>query len=91
MITRFGDRYAVAKFSKSGLSDKVPEGSALIFGDNRISFQHSTQCRMGGRKLTCQKKLDSFSRFDGTPTCDRQTDTGPWLVPRDAMHRAVKM
>jgi len=38
LITRFDDRYAVAKFSKSGLSDKVPEGSALMFGDNRISF-----------------------------------------------------
>ena len=22
---------------------------------------------------------------------DRQTDTRPWLVPRDAMHRAVKI
>jgi len=38
LITHFDDRYAVAKFSKSGVQDKVPEGSALIFGDNRISF-----------------------------------------------------
>ena len=38
LITRFDDRYAVAKFSKSGVYDKVPEGIALIFGDNRISF-----------------------------------------------------
>jgi len=37
-ITRFDDRYAVAKFSKSGVYDKVPEESALIFEDNRISF-----------------------------------------------------
>ena len=42
-MTCFDDRYAeakfaVAKFSKSGLWDKVPEGSALIFGNNRISF-----------------------------------------------------
>jgi len=31
-------------------------------------------------------QLDSFIRFSRTPTCDgqtdRQTDTGPWLVPR---------
>ena len=26
-------------------------------------------------------KTSSFSRFDRTPTCDGQTDTGPWLVP----------
>ena len=38
LITRFDDRYAVAKFSESGVWDKVPKGSALIFGDNRISF-----------------------------------------------------
>jgi len=38
LITRFDDRYAVAKFSKSGVYDKVPEGSARIFRDNRISF-----------------------------------------------------
>ena len=38
LITRFDDRYAVAKFSKSGLYDRVPEGSAVIFGDNGISF-----------------------------------------------------
>jgi len=38
LITRFDDRYAVAKFSNSGVWDKVPDGSAFIFGDNRISF-----------------------------------------------------
>ena len=38
LITRVDDRYAVAKFSSSGVWDKVPEGSALIFGDNGISF-----------------------------------------------------
>jgi len=30
LITRFDDRYAVAKFSKSTDRSKVPEGSALI-------------------------------------------------------------
>jgi len=48
-----------------------------------------------------QKKIDSlsyrveffvsdptFSPFSTTPTCDRQTDTGPWLVPR--MHSIAR-
>ena len=73
MITRFDDGYAVAKFSKSGLYDRVPEGSAVIFGDNKNFLL--TQCRTGGRKLTCQEKqLDSFIRFRRTPTCDGETD-----------------
>ena len=29
-----------------------------------------------------------FSRFSRTPTCGRQTDTGPWLVPR--MHSIAR-
>ena len=32
-IARFDDRYTEAKFSNSGVLDKVPEGSALIFVD----------------------------------------------------------
>jgi len=32
------DPLAVAKFSKSGVWDKVTEGSALIFGDTQISL-----------------------------------------------------
>ena len=42
LITRFDDRYAVAKFSKSGVYDTVPEGSALIFGDNQITRSHGS-------------------------------------------------
>jgi len=43
-----------------------------------------------------QNQLDSFIRFDRTPTCDRQTDadrqadTGPWPVPALAWRRAGK-
>jgi len=37
-ITRFDDGYDEAKFSKVGVCDKVPEGSARIFGDTRITF-----------------------------------------------------
>jgi len=31
LITRFDDRYAMAKFSKSRVWSNVPEGSTLIF------------------------------------------------------------
>jgi len=37
-LCRFHDRYAEAKFSRSGVWSKVPEGSTLIFGDTRISL-----------------------------------------------------
>jgi len=38
----------------------------------------TTQCRMGGRKLSCQNSARSIY-FSRTPTCDKQTrtDTGP--------------
>jgi len=32
-----------------------------------------------------RNQLDSFSCSDRTPTCDRQTDTGPRLVPAIAI------
>jgi len=63
----------VAKFSKSGVWDKVPEGSALIFGDTRAFFV-ITQCGIGGKKPPCQNQLDSYSRFNTIPACDRRTD-----------------
>jgi len=31
LITRFDDRYTVAKFSKSRVWSKIPEGNTLIF------------------------------------------------------------
>ena len=72
-ITRFDDRYAKATLFKSGVLDKCPE--------ERYANFFLTQCRIGGRKLSRQNQLDSFSRFDTTPTCERhrQTDrqTGP--------------
>ena len=37
-ITRFDDRYAEAKFSKSGVWDKVLQWSTINFEDTRISF-----------------------------------------------------
>ena len=51
----------------------VPEGSILIFCDTRISFQHSVVRVEGSSRA--KNQLDSFSRFDRTPTCDRHTDT----------------
>jgi len=53
LITRFDDRYTKAKFSKSGVWNRVPEGSTLIFW-SEPNFP-LTQCRMGGRKLPCPK------------------------------------
>jgi len=35
-----------------------------------------------------QNQLDSFSRFDRTPTCDRQTDTDGQTQGRIASRRA---
>ena len=81
-ITRFE---AEEKFSKSGVLDKFPRRKYPCFC--RYANFLLTQCRIGRRKLTWQNQLDSFSRFDRTPTCDRQTyrqtyihrqtDTGP--------------
>ena len=62
----------MAKFYKSGVPEfKVPEEIALIFGYNRIFFYHSVGRAEGSH---AKKQLDSFSRFDKTPTCDGQTD-----------------
>ena len=38
LITRFDDQYAVAKFSKCRLQNKILEGSILISGDTRIAL-----------------------------------------------------
>ena len=78
MITHFDDRYAVAKFSKSRVWSKVPDGCNLLFeGDLNFLI---TQCRIGRRKLPYPNQPDSFIRFDRTQTCDRQTQTrGPFL------------
>ena len=58
---------AVAKFSKSGVWNKVPEGSSLIFGDTSIPFRHSVGAE---RSLYTRNQLDAFR----TRTCDGQTD-----------------
>ena len=46
------------------LQRKIP-----FFGDTRISLQHSE------RKLSYQNQLETFSRFDTKPVCDRHTGT----------------
>ena len=69
-ITRFDDRYTAEKFSKSEVCDKFPEGSALVFFEiPELAFN-----TVEGSSHT-KNQLDSFSRFDRTPTCDRQTQT----------------
>ena len=89
LITSFDDRYAVAKFSKSRVWNKVPERSTLISEDTRISLQHSVgQVESSHTK----NQADSSSSFDRTTTCDRQTqtDAGPQLVPALAQRREGK-
>ena len=72
-MTRFDDRYAVTKFDKSDTSEKVAEGSTLIF--ESFSNFRFTQCRIGERKLRCQKPAGFIKPFrQRTLTCDRQTD-----------------
>ena len=60
-------RRAEAKFSKSRVGDKVPDGNTLIFGDTRIP------CR--GKPLW-QSEHYPFSHFDTILVCDRWTYTG---------------
>ena len=73
LITRFDDGYAMAKFSKSRVWSKIPEGSAVIFEGTWTSLKDSVGMVEGS--YHAKNQLDSFIRFDRTPTCDRQTDT----------------
>jgi len=62
----------------------------LFCVDTIISLEHRVGWVEGSSHA--RKQLDSFSRFDRIPTCDRQTDrqtdTGPQLVPALAQRRA---
>jgi len=60
----------VAKFSKSGVSGKVLDGSALIFDDTQIFWYHIVA--LVEESLHAKNQL--FSRFDTIPTCDGQRD-----------------
>ena len=66
-------RRVVAKFSQLRVCDMVPEGSTLI-------FRGTHECWTGLRKLPRQNQLDSSSRSDTIPACDRQTHD-------DSIHR----
>ena len=70
LITRFDDRCAEAKFSKSGVWDKVPEGSSLPLFLKIPEFPFNTV--EGSSRAKTQ--LDSSTRFDRTRTCDWLTD-----------------
>jgi len=48
------DQLAMAKFSKSGVLDKVQEKSAVILGDTHISLQHRVS-GIGGKKASIPK------------------------------------
>jgi len=75
LTTCFGYQYAMANFCCCPNLEKISQGCTLIFGDTQISFYSAEQ----EKGSSCAKnQLDSFSRFDRTPTSDRQTDTGPF-------------
>jgi len=52
--------------------DKVPREVSPYFGDTQISLQHSVGWVEGSSRAKNQR--DSSSRFDKTPSSDRQTD-----------------
>ena len=77
LTTRFDDRYAEAKFSKSGVPDKFPEGSTIILEIPEFPF--NTLGQTGG-STHAENQLDSFSRYrelrlvtDTDIKTDRQT------------------
>jgi len=59
-------------FLRAAFKTKVPEGSNPIFKGHQISL---TQCRIVGKKPSCQIQLYSSSRFDTIPECDRHRQT----------------
>ena len=64
----------MAKFSESGVQDKVPEGSALIFGDNRICLQHSVGRVEGSSTPKKTSLIRSSVSIEHRLVTDRQTD-----------------
>jgi len=64
-------RRAVAKFPKSGVWDKVPEGSSLIL--EIPEFPQNTALHGSMKTCTRKNQLDPCSRFDTITACDRQT------------------
>jgi len=70
-------RRAVAKFfSKSRVLNKVPEGSTLVFGGTRISYQFIVGYAEGSPYA--KDHLDRpFRQNSGTWLTDRRTDIGP--------------
>ena len=61
----------MAKFSKHGIWDKVPEGSTVILGDTQIFLQQGVGLVEGS--LYAKTQLDSSSRFDTIPACGGRT------------------
>jgi len=76
LTTTCADRRAVyAKYVYSASTgwDKVPDKTTLSFKDTEFSYKTAYT---GRSEHLCQKnQLDPFTRFDRTPTCDRQNYT----------------
>jgi len=52
----------------------LPAGPTAANPQRHVLSVHLSRASRSRRKLSCQNQLDSFSRFDRTPTYDRQTD-----------------
>lgn len=72
---------AVAKFLKSRVLDKRPEGSILIFRNNKIPYNTAYDKSQNVPVASAKNHLDPSKHFDRTPNFDRltQTDTGRQL------------
>jgi len=67
LITRFNDRYAVAKFLSPEFGEKFQREVPLF-----LKIPEFPYCGTGRleRNSPAQNQPNSFNRFDSTPTCD---------------------
>jgi len=82
LVARFDDRYVKAEFAKSGVWDKVPEGSALIFVKRKCSPYSIAE----------RKVLELIPVLGSQPACDRSHKPGgrlPLLSARPAVTLAT--
>jgi len=67
--------FAAARCSRAAIDRYLlPAGPTAANPQRHVLSVHLSRASRSRRKLSCQNQLDSFSRFDRTPTYDRQTD-----------------
>jgi len=95
-LSRYGVRYCRAKLTTRCDDGCTVYGKnvQLLTPELRTEFKnkvplvldtwiYTRQCSIYVKgSLHAKNQLDPSRRFDKTPTCDRQTDTGPQLIPR---------